>query len=36
MLLHQAAPGFARWFGRLPVVTPDLRAIVETDVGRHV
>ncbi len=28
MLLHQAAPGFARWFGRQPQVTPALRAAV--------
>jgi shikimate dehydrogenase len=26
MLLHQAAPAFARWFGVQPVVTPALRA----------
>lgn len=26
MLLHQAAPGFARWFGQQPQVTPALRA----------
>jgi shikimate dehydrogenase len=32
MLLHQAAPAFARWFGREPAVTPALRALVETDV----
>jgi shikimate dehydrogenase len=32
MLLHQAAPAFARWFGRQPVVTPALRALVETEV----
>ena len=32
MLLHQAAPAFARWFGRRPVVTPALRALVETEV----
>ena len=25
MLLHQAAPGFARWFGVQPGVTPELR-----------
>jgi shikimate dehydrogenase len=25
MLLHQAVPGFARWFGAIPEVTPDLR-----------
>ena len=28
MLLHQAAPGFARWFGRRPVVPEELRAMV--------
>jgi shikimate dehydrogenase len=32
MLLHQAAPGFERWFGRRPVVTPALRALVEADI----
>ena len=32
MLLHQAAPSFARWFGRRPVVTPALRALVEAEV----
>lgn len=32
MLLHQAAPAFARWFGVLPAVTPELRALVEADV----
>ncbi len=32
MLLHQAAPAFARWFGVTPVVTPELRALVEADV----
>ena len=34
MLLHQAVPGFARWFGLRPAVTPELRAIVEADVAR--
>jgi len=34
MLLHQAVPGFERWFGRRPVVTPELRALVEADIGR--
>jgi shikimate dehydrogenase len=29
MLLHQAVPGFAAWFGVTPVVTPQLRARVE-------
>ena len=28
MLLHQARPGFAAWFGREPEVTPALRAHV--------
>jgi shikimate dehydrogenase len=32
MLLHQAAPAFARWFGARPVVTPALRALVESEV----
>jgi shikimate dehydrogenase len=32
MLLHQAAPAFARWFGARPVVTPALRALVEAEV----
>lgn len=34
MLLHQAAPGFARWFGVTPEVTPALRALVEADIER--
>jgi len=33
MLLHQAAPAFARWFGREPKVTPGLRALVEAEVS---
>ena len=32
MLLHQAAPAFARWFGARPVVTPALRALVEAEI----
>lgn len=28
MLLHQAAPGFARWFGHVPTVDAELRAAV--------
>jgi shikimate dehydrogenase len=28
MLLHQAVPGFERWFGKRPAVTPELRAAV--------
>ncbi|KQN73678.1 shikimate dehydrogenase [Devosia sp. Leaf64] len=29
MLLHQAVPGFADWFGIRPTVTPELRARIE-------
>lgn len=29
MLLHQAVPGFAHWFGVRPTVTPELRARIE-------
>lgn len=36
MLLHQAVPGFERWFGLRPEVTPELRALVEADVRRAV
>jgi shikimate dehydrogenase len=32
MLLHQAAPGFARWFGVTPQVTAELRALIEADI----
>jgi shikimate dehydrogenase len=32
MLLHQAAPGFRRWFGVTPEVTPDLRALILADI----
>lgn len=32
MLLHQAVPGFARWFGVTPEVTPGLRALIEADI----
>jgi shikimate dehydrogenase len=32
MLLHQAVPGFARWFGVTPRVTPELRALIEADI----
>jgi shikimate dehydrogenase len=35
MLLHQAVPGFERWFGRRPKVTPALRAAVIADLDRH-
>jgi len=33
MLLHQAVRGFALWFGTTPVVTAQLRALVEADLG---
>jgi shikimate dehydrogenase len=32
MLLHQAVPGFAHWFGRRPSVTPELRARIVADI----
>ncbi|MBV9077353.1 MAG: shikimate dehydrogenase [Methylobacteriaceae bacterium] len=32
MLLHQAVPGFARWFGVRPRVTPALRARIVADL----
>jgi shikimate dehydrogenase len=28
MLLHQAVPGFEKWFGVRPEVTPELRGLV--------
>jgi len=33
MLLHQAVPGFERWFGVKPCVTPELRGMVEADIA---
>ena len=32
MLLHQAVPGFSRWFGQRPSVTAELRALIEADL----
>ena len=32
MLLYQAAPGFARWFGRWPEVTDELRELLRRDI----
>ena len=32
MLLHQAVPGFEHWFGKRPVVTDELRHLVEDHV----
>jgi shikimate dehydrogenase len=34
MLLHQAVRGFELWFGQRPVVTPELRALVEADLTK--
>ncbi len=33
MLLHQAVPGFEKWFGVRPEVTPELRQLLEADVA---
>lgn len=33
MLLHQAVPGFEKWFGVRPEVTAELRALVIRDLG---
>jgi len=33
MLLHQAVRGFQLWFGIRPQVTPDLRTLIEADLG---
>jgi shikimate dehydrogenase len=33
MLLHQAVPGFERWFGVRPIVTPELRRLILADMG---
>lgn len=34
MLLHQAVPGFERWFGVRPEVTSELRALILADMDR--
>ena len=33
MLLHQAVPGFERWFGQRPEVTAELRRLIEADIA---
>jgi shikimate dehydrogenase len=33
MLLHQAVRGFALWFGKIPQVTTELRALLEADLA---
>ncbi|SOE16959.1 shikimate dehydrogenase [Hoeflea halophila] len=35
MLLHQAVPGFARWFGLTPEVSPELRQMIVADMESH-
>ncbi len=35
MLLHQAVRGFSLWFGVRPEVTPELRAVIETDLAKE-
>lgn len=35
MLLHQAVPGFERWFGQRPEVTSALRQLVLDDIEAH-
>ena len=36
MLLHQAVPGFEKWFGVRPEVTDELRGILVADImGRQ-
>jgi shikimate dehydrogenase len=34
MLMHQAVGGFTLWFGKRPEVTPELRTLLEADLGR--
>ncbi|KGF69912.1 shikimate dehydrogenase [Hoeflea sp. BAL378] len=35
MLLHQAVPGFEKWFGVRPQVTPELRRLLIADMEAH-
>ena len=35
MFLHQAVPGFEKWFGVRPAVTDELRALVVADIEGH-
>lgn len=35
MLLHQAAPGFEKWFGTRPVVDAALRQLILEDMEKH-
>ena len=34
MLLHQAAPGFEKWFGTRPIITPALREYILSDLTK--
>jgi shikimate dehydrogenase len=34
MLLHQAVPGFERWFGVRPKVTKELRDLIVADLAK--
>lgn len=35
MLLHQAKPGFKKWFGQMPEVDETLRSIIIADMEKH-
>lgn len=35
MLLHQAKPGFKRWFGKTPEVDEALRSLIIEDMEKH-
>ena len=35
MLLHQAVPGFEKWFGKRPVVDAELRRRILADMEAH-
>lgn len=35
MLLHQAKPGFQRWFGKMPEVDETLRSLIIEDMEKH-
>ncbi len=35
MLLHQAVPGFEKWFGKRPAVDENLRALIIADMEKH-
>jgi shikimate dehydrogenase len=35
MLLHQAVPGFEKWFGHRPIVDEDLRRLIINDLDEH-